>query len=68
MVKNLKLTKDIRKRQRDIKIYKQVIVNEMKHKKPSKALIHIMRGKIKRRMIVISNLNSMLVSQGGQRI
>ena len=68
MVKNLKLTKDIRKFKREIKIYEKVISNEKKHAKPSKALIDTMRGKIKRRKAIISDLNSMLVSQGGQRI
>ena len=69
MVKNIKLTKDIRKFQREIKIYEKVISNESKHKKPSMNLINTMKGKISRRKkIIISDLNSMLVSQGGQRI
>ena len=68
MVKNLKLTKDIRKFKREIKIYEKVISNESKHKKPSRNLIDTMKGKIKRRKAIISDLNSMLVSQGGQKI
>ena len=68
MVKNLKLTKDIRKFQREIKMYEKAISNERKHKKPSKSLISNLQARIKRRKTIISDLNSMLVSQGGQKI
>jgi len=68
MVKNIQLTKQIRLRKADINRYRKAIASEQKKKTSSLKLIAMWRGKIARRQAVISNLNSMLVLQGGQRI